>query len=146
MVKLQIPWKALLDPALLSIPRAMRSVTPSWGGEIAMPWKQRFPPMLRLLFSQERWQRVHVRHCWCRPRLHTPSDAPPLSSLLFFTFQSCSLRSTRQEWKDSSQWIMLFSDSMEMLMAQLSLLFSLPLLPLFHCAKHLLEHLTARKS
>lgn len=126
MVKQQIPLKALWHPALLLIPRVMRSVRLRWRGEIAMPLETGISPMLRLLFSQERWERVHVRHCWCRPRLHTPSNAPPLSSLLFFSCQSSSLRSTRQEWKDSSQWIMLFSASVEMLMAQHLLLFRSP--------------------
>lgn len=104
--------------------------------------------MLRLLFSQERRQRAHLRHCWCRPRLHMPSNAPPLSSLLFFTCQSSSLRSTRQEWKDSSQWIMLFSASVEMLMAQHSFLFKSPTFACIWLCKASVRtsHLTPRKS
>lgn len=104
--------------------------------------------MLRLLFSQERWQRAHLRHCWCRPRLHMPRNAPPLSSLLFFTCQSSSLRSTGQEWKDSSQWITLFSASVEMLMAQHSLLFRSPTFASVWLCKASVRtsHLTARKS
>lgn len=105
-------------------------------------------PMLRLLFSPEEWQRAHVRHCWSRAGLHTPSNAPPLSSLLFFTCHSSSLRSTRQEWKDSSQWIMLFSASVEMLMAQHLLLFrSLISASVWLCkASVRTAHLTARES
>lgn len=105
-------------------------------------------PMLRLLFSPERWQRVHPRPCWCTPRLHTPSDAPPLSPLLFFTCQSSSWRSTRQEWKDSSRWIMLFSASVEMLMAQHSLSFRSPTFASVWLCKASVRtsHLTARKS
>lgn len=104
--------------------------------------------MLRLLLSQEGWQRAHVRLCWCRPGLHTPSKAPPLSSPLFFTCHSSSVRSTRQEWKDSSPWIMLFSASVEMLMAQHLLLFrSLTFASVWLCkASVRTSPLTARKS
>lgn len=113
-----------------------------------MPWEQGLSPMLRFLFSQETWPRAHVRLCCCRPRLHTPSNAPPLSALLFFTCQSSSLRSTRQKWKDSSLWIMLFSASVEMLLAQHSLLFRSPTFASIWLCKVSVRtsHLTARKS
>lgn len=142
------PLKALWGPALLLIPMAKRSVRLSWAEGVKQPLETGVSPMLRLLFSQERRQRAHLRHCWCRPKLHTPSNASPLSSLLFFTCQSSSLRSTRQEWKDSSQWIMLFSASVEMLMAQHSFLFKSPTFACIWLCKASVRtsHLTARKS